>query len=58
MEVRPLRSSFVIMLCAHPRAVAGSSQTLFPILLFPFEEVMRGVMAITSREGVGDNMMV
>lgn len=55
---KPLSSSSVITLWAHPRAVTGSSQTLFPTLPFPFEWVMGGVEAVISIVGVGDDGII
>ena len=54
MEARPLSSSSIIMLWPCLRAVAGSSQMLFPILLFPLEWVVGGVTVTISRQGVGE----
>ena len=54
MEDKPFNSSLVIMLCAQPRVVVGSSHTLIPILPLPFARVIGGVTTITSKDEVGE----
>ena len=52
---KPLSSSSVIMLWARLKAVARSSQMLFPILPFPLLRVMGGVEFVTSIDRVGED---
>ena len=52
---KPLSSSSVIMLWARLRAVAGSSQMLFPILPFSLLRVMGGVESVTSIDRVRED---
>ena len=58
MDDKPFNSSLVMTLCARPKAVAGSSHTLIPILLLPLARVIGGVAAVTSREEVGEGGVV
>nr|POE94139.1 hypothetical protein CFP56_17470 [Quercus suber] len=54
MDDKLFSSSLVITLCAWPKAMAGLSHTLIPILLLPLARVTGGVAAVTSKEGVGE----
>ena len=58
MDNKPLSSLSITTLGAHPRAIAGSSQKLFPTLPFPFEQVVGGVEAVTSRDRVKEDGII
>ena len=58
MDDKPFNSSLKMTLCARPKAVAGSSHMLIPVLLLPLARVIRGVATVTSREGVGEGGVV
>ena len=54
MDDKPFSSSLVITLCARPMAVVGSSHTLIPTLVLSMARVSGGVVAVTSKDGVGE----